>query len=311
MHRFSLLLLAVLLGACGEPPPEPPATPTAQRNPVTPAPTPPLAPAPAVGLSDAELSLELPPPEPTPEAVDFADATAPLRLEIFAEGGYENADGLLVLDVLERDYLYLTLLIEDADGRVVRGAAPRIKARGDSQVKKPAGSSGLSNAEGALPFGVVGGSMGEDRIDISVGAAQTSALINVISLKAAGYPSLADIEGVLDWNLLRSADIRWGEKLSASFPAAIRAEHGQTVRLAGFMMPLETSAEQKHFVLASNPPSCFFHIPGGPAGAVEVFASEPIAVGWDLIVLEGRFETVSSSDIDVVYRLHEARQVPL
>ena len=58
--------------------------------------------------------------------------------------------------------------------------------------------------------------------------------------------------------------------------------------------------------MTSNPPSCFFHIPGGPAGAVEVLAKTPIDVVWDPIVLQGRFEIVESGSSGALYRLHDA-----
>ena len=74
-------------------------------------------------------------------------------------------------------------------------------------------------------------------------------------------------------------------------------------------MPLEPALKQRRFLLTANPPSCFFHLPGGPAGAVEVFASEGIEASWDPVVLEGRFEPQRTSKAGVVYRLHEARLI--
>ena len=88
----------------------------------------------------------------------------------------------------------------------------------------------------------------------------------------------------------------------------IRKQSDRTVKLAGFMMPLETGVKQRWFLLTSHPPSCYFHVPGGPAGAIEVFAEEGIEVSWDPIVLEGRFEALEKSD-SAVYRLSDARIV--
>ena len=82
-----------------------------------------------------------------------------------------------------------------------------------------------------------------------------------------------------------------------------------TVKLSGFIMPLDPDIEQRHFLLTSNPPSCFFHIPGGPAGAVEVFASEGIEATWNPVVIEGRLETLDTGEYGVIYRLQDARAV--
>ena len=256
-----------------------------------------------------------PPPRPAvpglmPEPVDVESAVRPLRLQVFPELGYENEDGELILDVMERDFLYVELLIEDAEGRPVQGLLPTVTPEGDSRFIPLSGEAAVSDELGGYLFGIQGGSMGEERVEIVAGNAVESVILNVISLRAAGYGWLEELEGILSWALLFEAEIEWGEEqLSATFPDEILAKNGQTVKLAGFMLPLEMALEQRHFVLASNPPSCFFHIPGGPAGAVEVFAEEPLEVSWEPVVLEGRFEAHETSEIGVLYRLHEARSV--
>ncbi len=249
-----------------------------------------------------------PDPELLPDPVEVESAVRPLRLRILSEVGYENEDGELILDVLERDYLYLTLLIEDAEGHPVQGLLPTVTPEGDSRFIPLSGEDAVSDEFGSYSFGLQGGSMGEERVEIIADNTVESVIMNVISLRAAGYGWLEDVEGVLSWTLLFKADVKWGkEQLSATFPDEVLAKNGQTVKLAGFMLPLETTRKQKHFVLASNPPGCFFHIPGGPAGAVEVFAEEPLEVSWEPVVLEGRFEAHETSEVGVLYRLHEAR----
>ncbi|MEM7583968.1 MAG: DUF3299 domain-containing protein [Acidobacteriota bacterium] len=247
-------------------------------------------------------------PELQPDPVDVEGAVRPLRLRVIPEFGYENEAGELVLDVMERDYVYLTLLIEDAEGHPVQGLLPTVTPEGDSRFIPLNGEDAVSNKFGGYAFGIQGGSMGEERVEIVADKAVESVILNVISLRAAGYGWLEDVEGVLSWTQLFKAEIEWGEEqLFATFPDEVLAENGQTVKLAGFMLPLETTRKQKHFVLASNPPGCFFHIPGGPAGAVEVFAKEPLEVTWEPVLLEGRFEAQETSEMGVLYRLHEAR----
>ena len=257
---------------------------------------------------DQPPRLLRPVPGLQPEPVDVERAARPLRLMVVPEFGYENEDGELILDVLERDLLYLELFIVDADGRPVQGLLPTVTPEGDSRFVPLSGEAAVSDEFGSYAFGIQGGSMGEERVEIVAGEAVESVILNVISLRAAGYGWLEDVQGVLPWTLLTKAEIKWGEKqLSATFPDEVLARNGKTVKLAGFMLPLEMKRKQKHFVLASNPPGCFFHIPGGPAGAVEVFAKEAFEVSWEPILLEGRFVAHETSEIGVLYRLHDAR----
>ena len=104
-----------------------------------------------------------------------------------------------------------------------------------------------------------------------------------------------------------SAQLEFTETgMQVKFPPVIQAMAGERVKISGFMMPLDPDLKQKHFLIASNPPSCFFHIPGGPAGSVEVLATEGIEVSWNPIVIEGLFEPLEQSDYGVVYRLSDA-----
>lgn len=150
--------------------------------------------------------------------------------------------------------------------------------------------------------------MGLDEITVEFGGVRAEILVNIISLRAAGFPAPPTVEGGLPWEELMEARIRYENfVLVAEFPAAVAERAGETVKLSGFMMPLDPDLQQRRFLLTSNPPSCFFHVPGGPAGAVEVFSDEGIEMSWDPVVLEGRFEPQPRSEIGVVYRLHDAR----
>ncbi|THD03774.1 hypothetical protein B1810_07805 [Panacagrimonas perspica] len=242
----------------------------------------------------------------TGSPVDIAQAKS-LRLRLVAETAYLDERQRYVVDLLERDLAYLTLVVETADGRPVRGAIPQFSVTGSSRMV-PMTEHPTTDDSGWLDFGVVGGKMGSDRVDVTVADQKIEVLLNVISLKAMGFAKLDEIEGGLRWETLMQARLRFeGEKVSADFPAEIAMKHGKTVKLIGFMMPLEAEENQKHFLLTSNPPSCFFHIPGGPAGAVEVFADTGVKASWDPIVLEGRFETVQGGQLGVIYRLRQAR----
>lgn len=241
------------------------------------------------------------------EPVSLNEAIRPLVLQLLSKKGYQDAEGQLVLDIMEQDSLDLLLVVLDANGRPVQFAKPAMDMDGDSKVLSKDGLPLVTDASGGTRFSIVGGSMGEQTLTVTVNKARTQALLNVISIAASGYGNLSDIEGVLPWDTLMEARINWGEQMSVSFPEAVEEQNGKMVKVAGFMMPLDMSEEQSHFVLTSNPPSCFFHIPGGPAGAMEVFADKPITTVWTPVILEGRFEAVSVSETGVPYRLHDAK----
>ncbi|MCY4343206.1 MAG: DUF3299 domain-containing protein [Gammaproteobacteria bacterium] len=265
--------------------------------------------APLSGLTAEELAAE--PPASAIAPVKAADATD-LRIEVLAEIGYVDEQGRYVVDLLQQDFAYLAVRVETAQGQPVVDAAPAFSIEGTSLLLEPHEVSprATTDEDGVVEFAVVGGQMGLDRVEVKVGEASTELLVNVISLQAAGFPMPPVVEGGLSWQDLMQARIRYEEMmLVADFPEAVAERTGQTVKLSGFMMPLEPDLKQFRFLLTSNPPSCFFHVPGGPAGAVEVLANKGIEVSWNPVVLEGRFEPQRQSEIGVVYRLLDARLV--
>ena len=238
-------------------------------------------------------------------AVDATD----VRIAPVAESGYFDEQGRYVIDLVQQDYSYIAVRVETSDGRPVEDAEPLFSIEGTSQLLEPRDVSmpATTNQYGIVEFAVVAGEMGLDRIAIEYGGASTEVLVNVISLRATAYSLPPVGEGYLSWDDLMQAQVRYEDMmLFADFPAEVAERSGETVKIPGFMTPLETGMKQHWFLLTTHPPSCFFHIPGGPSGVVEVFAEEGIEVSWDPIVLEGRFEALEKSD-GGVYRLHDAR----
>lgn len=93
------------------------------------------------------------------------------------------------------------------------------------------------------------------------------------------------------------------------FPPAVAQLAGKQVVVAGWMMPLESGARQRHFVLFGYPPGCPFHDHAGPNQFIEVYAAVPVPVNEiDAIVLSGVLELSGHNEDGVFYKLRGARQ---
>ena len=121
---------------------------------------------------------------------------------------------------------------------------------------------------------------------------------------------------ITSWDLLGLADVRWVEKdgieqPSTFIPPDVAALDGETVRLAGFMMPVEADVRATHFVLMEIPADCPFCVISivGPSRMVEVRAARPIEYVTSEVKLEGRLEVLPADADGLVYRLHETTLV--
>lgn len=239
-----------------------------------------------------------------------ADQVESFSLGIYSDSGYNDGQGRYIVDLLEQDYAYLALIVTDPNGRPVIGARPAFKVDGGTELLHPeeVASRSETDASGTIDFALIGGKMALDKVSITVGDATMQLLVNVISLEASGFPAPPQIDGGIPWSDLMSARIRYLEdSVSVNFPASVRQHAKKEIKLSGFMMPLDPDVLQRRFLLTSNPPSCFFHIPGGPAGAVEVFAPDGIEASWNPITVEGRFELLDTNEYGVIYRLQDAK----
>jgi zinc and cadmium transporter len=119
---------------------------------------------------------------------------------------------------------------------------------------------------------------------------------------------LPELKGVVPWRTLGQVDgVREGEgsAVRLRFSKDILALDGQQVRIQGFSLPLDVG-DQKHFLLAAVPPHCPFCMPAGPDAIVEVFAKEPIAYGFEPIVVAGNFAVLQNDPSGLWYQLTEA-----
>lgn len=95
--------------------------------------------------------------------------------------------------------------------------------------------------------------------------------------------------------------ISW--KRFSKFDKTLKELAGTSVKVQGFMFPLDQAEEQGHFLLTMYPPSCPFCLPAGPEGMIEVFATKPIPFSYDLIDVQGTIEFPEKDPMGLRYRL--------
>lgn len=111
------------------------------------------------------------------------------------------------------------------------------------------------------------------------------------------------------WTTLYKTKITLDEQKGiyhASFPDDVKKLNGQTVKISGFMLPLESTEKFKHFLLSKRTPTCYFCPPGEPNEVIEVFADK--ATDWDenLLTYEGKFELTDNGEKGIFFKMTDA-----
>ena len=127
----------------------------------------------------------------------------------------------------------------------------------------------------------------------------------------SAFQPLQEREGVVSWKLLSSVQLKPERaRVVPIFPPAVQALNDKTVKVQGFMLPLEPGERQRHFLLSSVPTTCSFCVPAGPEGLVEVRTRTPVKYTVDAITVEGRMAVLSNDKYGLLYRVTEAEPVP-
>lgn len=109
---------------------------------------------------------------------------------------------------------------------------------------------------------------------------------------------------VVPWSSLTAVKMKTvGRRLLPDFPANVRALHGTTVRVQGFMMPLAPGEKQSHFLVSSVPLTCAFCTPGGPESMLEVRTRTPVKYSQEAVVVEGRLHVLDDDPQGLYYRM--------
>ncbi|QPF73860.1 DUF3299 domain-containing protein [Roseateles sp. DAIF2] len=124
------------------------------------------------------------------------------------------------------------------------------------------------------------------------------------------FKPLQEREGVVSWPLLSSVTVKAEKnKLVPSFPAPVQALDKKTVKVQGFMMPLEPGDKQRHFLLSSVPTSCSFCVPAGPEGLIEVRSKTPVRYTLEPVTVEGQMAVLSNDPYGLFYRVMDAQPI--
>ncbi|MEL6616343.1 MAG: DUF3299 domain-containing protein [Bacteroidota bacterium] len=96
------------------------------------------------------------------------------------------------------------------------------------------------------------------------------------------------------------------------YPETVRALHGRTVRITGYLLPLDAHTTPRRFLLSAlSLAECYFCQPTGPGTTVEVRSSRPIRMQTTRRVrIQGRLVLLARRgryDDGLVYRLDNAR----
>jgi hypothetical protein len=122
------------------------------------------------------------------------------------------------------------------------------------------------------------------------------------------FKPLQERDGLVSWLLLSSVTTKAEKnKLIPEFSKPVQALNNQTVRIQGFMLPLEPGDKQKHFLLSSVPTSCSFCVPAGPEGLVEVKTNTPIKYSLEPVTIEGRMAVLAADPYGMYYRVTDAQ----
>lgn len=128
-------------------------------------------------------------------------------------------------------------------------------------------------------------------------------------------------EGAIDWKVFgKTKEINIQKKDSdgldlqfykPGFPPEVAALNGQTIRIKGFMFPLDGTEEQSLFLFGPFPINCPFQYHVGPSLVIEAHTGKkPITFSYEPLVLEGRLELVPEDpENSVFYRLKDAKLV--
>ena len=118
---------------------------------------------------------------------------------------------------------------------------------------------------------------------------------------------LPEKPGFTSWRVLGQVElVKQNKKMVPAFDQSVTALDGKTVRVQGFMMPLDIGDKQRRFLLVAAPPHCAFCLPAGPDAMIEVRAKSDIRYGFDAISVSGKLQVLKDDPAGLYYRMIDA-----
>jgi len=118
---------------------------------------------------------------------------------------------------------------------------------------------------------------------------------------------LPEKPGFTSWRVLGQVElVKQNKKMVPAFDQSVTALDGKTVRVQGFMMPLDIGDKQRRFLLVAAPPHCAFCLPAGPDAMIEVRAKSDIRYGFDAISVSGKLQVLKDDPAGLYYRMVDA-----
>ncbi len=119
---------------------------------------------------------------------------------------------------------------------------------------------------------------------------------------------LPEVEGTLPWDVLHQVELVFeGPDMVPEYADEVRALDGATVRMVGFMLPLDSSGQR--VLLSQYAPHCPFCTTAGPESFVELRCDPPLALSLDPIVVQGRLEVIDGAWDGYYYRMTDVALV--
>jgi hypothetical protein len=121
--------------------------------------------------------------------------------------------------------------------------------------------------------------------------------------------------GGVPWSLLESTkeltrtDAQGFIHSTPAFAPGVKALEGKTVKVAGYMTPLQNGALQKHFVLMAYPPDCPFHLNPKPMQFMEVKSEDGVGFEYKVKNIAGILQLGGLDDSGIFYRLIDAYSI--
>lgn len=129
----------------------------------------------------------------------------------------------------------------------------------------------------------------------------------LLFLMLLGFSNPVFAQKPISWDLLAKVEAKWqNNKYVTVFKPEVQALNGQTVKIQGFMIPLEMGEKHKHFIIAARPAHCYFEAPGGKE-MIEIYTPTATDYEFTPITISGKIEVLQNDQYGMYYRIKNAK----